>query len=149
MTTDVPGASWSAIRSDLHARGLRWTPQRHLIIDVLAATHGHATGSEIVERCRARDPETIPSTVYRTLEVLEELGYLYHSHGPDGRTEYHFLPESVHAHLRCGRCGRSWDIEPGEISELVTGLQRSRGFVVEVGHLTIVGRCAECMADPA
>ena len=141
-----PDARWAGIREELHARGLRWTPQRRLILDVLAATQGHVTGSDIVERCRARDPETTPSTVYRTLDVLEELGYLHHSHGADGREEYHVLPQSEHAHLQCEDCGRSWEIEPAEANELVAGLQRARGFRVHVGHLTIAGRCAECGA---
>ena len=125
-------------------RGLRWTPQRRLILDVLEATSGHVTGSEIVERCRERDPETTPSTVYRTLDVLEDLGYLHHSHGADGREEFHVLPQSEHAHLQCERCGRSWEMEPGEAADLVRGLVRSRGFRVDVGHLTIAGECAEC-----
>jgi Fur family ferric uptake transcriptional regulator len=144
-----PDARWTGIREELHARGLRWTPQRRLILDVLAATHGHVTGSEIVERCRARDPETTPSTVYRTLDVLEELGYLHHSHGADGREEYHVLPQSEHAHLHCEECGRSWEVEPAEAGELVAGLQRVRGFRVHVGHLTISGRCADCSASSA
>ena len=62
--------------------GLRWTPQRRLLLEVLARTDGHVTGSELVERCRAVDPATTPSTVYRTLDVLEELGIVRHTHGP-------------------------------------------------------------------
>jgi Fur family transcriptional regulator, ferric uptake regulator len=141
-----PPASWSDVRDELRSRGLRWTPQRRLILDVLAATHGHVTGSEIVERCRKRDPETTPSTVYRTLDVLEELGYLHHSHGADGREEFHVLPATEHAHLQCEECGRSWEIEPDEAGELTRALQRTRGFTAHVGHLTIAGRCAECAA---
>jgi Fur family ferric uptake transcriptional regulator len=141
-----PPASWSDVRDELRSRGLRWTPQRRLILDVLAATRGHVTGSEIVERCRERDPETTPSTVYRTLVVLEELGYLHHSHGADGREEFHVLPATEHAHLQCEECGRSWEIEPDEAGELIRALQRSRGFTVHVGHLTVAGLCAECAA---
>ena len=85
-------ALWSRIRDDLRSRGLRWTPQRRLILDVLEATNGHITGSELVERCRERDPDTTPSTVYRTLDVLEELGYIRHSHSAAGREEFHVLP---------------------------------------------------------
>jgi Fe2+/Zn2+ uptake regulation proteins len=144
-----PAGSWSEVRDELRSRGLRWTPQRRLILDVLAATHGHVTSSEIVERCRERDPETTPSTVYRTLDVLEELGYLNHSHGTDGREEFHVLPETEHAHLQCEQCGRSWEIEPKEAGELLRGLHQSRGFTVHVGHLTIAGRCAECATPSA
>jgi Fur family ferric uptake transcriptional regulator len=137
-------SAWSGVREQLRSRGLRWTPQRRSIIDVLSESHGHVTGGEVVERCRERDPETTPSTVYRTLDVLEELGYLQHSHGADGREEYHVLPDSQHAHLRCAQCGASWEIQPSEARGLVSGLESSRGFIVDVGHLTIAGHCAGC-----
>ena len=142
--TRQPIAAWSEVHDELRSRGLRGTPQRRLILDVLAATRGHVTGSEILERCRQRDPETTPSTVYRTLDVLEELGYLQHSHGADGREEYHVLPETEHAHLQCEQCGHSSEIQPEEVRELVQGIERSRGFTVHVGHLTIAGQCAAC-----
>ncbi len=137
---------WPQIRDELRVRGLRWTPQRRLILDALADSRGHVTASEIVERCRARDPETTPSTVYRTLDVLEELGYLHHSHGADGREEYHVLPGAEHAHLQCIHCGGSWEIPAAETMGLVRELARSRGFAVDVGHLTIAGTCATCAA---
>jgi Fur family ferric uptake transcriptional regulator len=136
--------SLADLRDAMRIRGLRWTPQRRLILDVLADTEGHIASSEIVERCRARDPETTPSTVYRTLDVLEDLGYVHHSHGADGREEFHVLPSSEHAHLQCEGCGRSWEVEPSETSAFVRRLERSRGFRVDVGHLTIAGRCEDC-----
>ena len=141
-----PPAPWSGVRDQLRSRGLRWTPQRRSIIEVLAASRGHVTGGEVVERCRERDPETTPSTVYRTLDVLEELGYLHHSHGADGRGEYHVLPDSEHAHLHCEECGRTWEVEPAEVRGLVEELEGSRGFTVDLGHLTIAGRCVDCAA---
>jgi Fur family transcriptional regulator, ferric uptake regulator len=135
---------WDAARDELHARGMRWTPQRRLLIDVLSRTTGHITGAELVDRCRELDPSTIPSTVYRTLDVLEELGLVRHAHGPDGREEYHVLPRTEHGHLHCSRCGRSWDIEADEASELVAALRRDRGFEMDLSHLTISGRCRDC-----
>jgi Fur family ferric uptake transcriptional regulator len=137
------------LRAQLRDRGMRWTPQRRLILDVLSATTGHVTGSEIVERCRARDPEATPSTVYRTLDVLEELGYLHHSHGPDGREEFHVLPDAEHGHLQCQSCGGSWEIGAAEAADLVATLQRSRDFAVDVGHLTIAGLCSACAQKAA
>ncbi len=144
MTGTTPARSWADARDALRARGLRWTPQRRLILEVLAGTTGHITGSELVDRCRARDAETIPSTVYRTLDVLEELGYVRHSHGADGREEYHVLPGGEHAHLRCLACGGSWEVEPEEAQELVARLGASRGFEVTLSHVTIGGRCRGC-----
>jgi Fur family transcriptional regulator, ferric uptake regulator len=144
MSHPATAISWSEIRDELRSRGLRWTPQRRLILDVLAATEGHVTGSEIVDRCRERDPETTPSTVYRTLDVLEELGYLSHSHGTDGREEFHVLPQSEHAHLQCESCGGSWEIDPAEADALVRALEEARDFHIHIGHLTIAGRCGDC-----
>lgn len=139
-----PDGRWSAAREELHARGMRWTPQRRLLIEVLSGTTGHVTGAELVERCRALDPSTIPSTVYRTLDVLEELGLVRHAHGLDGREEYHVLPRTEHGHLHCSSCGQSWDIEADEAAHLVAALRRDRVFEMDLSHLTISGTCADC-----
>ena len=89
----VPLPGWGGVPDRLRARGLRWTPQRRILVEVLSKTDGHVTGAELVERCRAIDLGTIPSTVYRTLDVLEELGIIRHSHGADGREEFHVQPD--------------------------------------------------------
>jgi Fur family transcriptional regulator, ferric uptake regulator len=131
-------------RAELHAHGMRWTPQRRLLVEILLATRGHVTGTELVERCRRLDPETTPSTVYRTLDALEEIGLVRHSHGSDGREEYHVLPTAEHGHLRCEDCGATWEIDAEEASQLMRTLAESRGFALNLSHLTIVGRCAGC-----
>ena len=139
-----PSVAWADVRDRLHARGLRWTPQRRILIDVLARTDGHVTGAELVERCREVDPGTIPSTVYRTLDVLEELGLLSHSHAADGREEFHVLPTAAHGHLHCIGCGTTWEIGADEADALVETLARRRAFAVDLSHLSIAGRCADC-----
>src|ERR671925_2369956 len=105
---------WSGVRDRFRRRGLRWTPQRRTVVEVLAATDGHVTGAELIERCRDRDPQTIPSTVYRTLDVLEELGLVRHGHGADGREEFHVQPGPVHGHRYCAACGSHWEIGDAE-----------------------------------
>ena len=139
-----PDPAWARVRDRLRARGLRWTPQRRTLIEVLSRTNGHVTGAELVERCRELDPSTIPSTVYRTLDVLEELGVLSHSHGADGREEFHVLPDALHGHLHCIDCGTTWEIPAEEAAVLVATLEVQRGFSVDVTHLSIAGRCAGC-----
>jgi len=137
-------ARWADVPRQLRARGLRWTPQRRVLLDVLAGMDGHVTGADIVDGCRAIDPATTPSTVYRTLDVLEELGVVSHSHGREGRQEFHVNPSTDHAHLVCSSCGRSWELEPTEVRPFADGLEHRRGFAVDVDHLTIEGRCAAC-----
>lgn len=132
------------IRDQLRERGMRWTPQRRSILAVLGESEGHVTASELLERCRLRDPDVTPSTVYRTLDTLEELGLVIHSHGPDGREEYHVGPDNEHAHLHCETCGSVWELSTLELAPLQEQLRRERDFAMAVPHLTIAGRCIAC-----
>lgn len=138
----------SAVRERLRRAGMRWTPQRRLILDVIEATDGHVTGSDLVERCRSLDPETTPSTVYRTLRVLEEIGVVQHAHGRDGREEFHIRPAQSHGHLHCSECGQSWEISPVEAAATVREFRERLGFEIDLSHLSVGGRCAACAATP-
>ncbi len=135
---------WADVRSRLRARGLRWTPQRRVLLEVLSGIDGHVTGAELVERSRAADPTTTPSTVYRTLDVLEDLGLVRHSHGLAGRQEFHVNPRADHSHLVCSNCGSTTELGADDVQALVADLRTNRGFDVAVDHLTIEGRCAPC-----
>jgi Fur family ferric uptake transcriptional regulator len=138
---------WSQTRECLRERGMRWTPQRRLLIGVLADRAGaHVTATELLDQCRAADPQTTPSTVYRTLDVLEELGLIQHAHGADGREEFHVLPAAEHGHMTCSSCKRTWEIDASASAELTGSLARSTGFEIDLSHLTIVGVCETCRA---
>jgi Fur family ferric uptake transcriptional regulator len=148
MTTRKSHAGWQDVRERLHARGLRWTPQRRTLVEVLSRTEGHVTGADLVERCRVQDPTTTPSTVYRTLDVLEDLGYLSHHHGMDGREEFHVLPAEEHGHLHCQACGASWEIPSDDAEAIATIVEARRGFVLDRSHITISGHCSGCAGAP-
>lgn len=139
-------AAWSGIPDRLRARGLRWTGQREVLVAVLSRTDGHVTGAELVDRCREVDPTTTPSTVYRTLDVLEDIGVIRHSHGVDGREEFHVLPEIEHGHLYCHRCEGTWELAADDpaVETTIRAFAEVRGFELDVSHLTLVGRCPAC-----
>lgn len=137
---------WDRIPDRLRARGLRWTPQRATLLSILARVDGHVTGSQLVERCRELDPATTPSTVYRTLDVLEELRIISHGHGIDGREEFHVLPALDHGHLICSACGADEELPAADAAPFLDALRRERGFEAEIGHLTVTGRCRNCAA---
>lgn len=145
-TTSNSARPWSRVRDQLRSRGLRWTPQRRRILEVLEETDGHITGSELVDRCRALDPMTTPSTVYRTLRVLEDLGVVQHGHGADGGEDYHVRPAETHGHLHCNSCGSSWEIDAADAAATARSFRRRHDFVIDLSHLTIVGTCAACRA---
>jgi Fur family ferric uptake transcriptional regulator len=145
----VTDARWSDVRTRLRARGQRWTPQRRIVLEVLAGLDGHVTGAELVEGCRAIDPTTTPSTVYRTLDVLEALGLVRHSHGREGRQEFHVGPTSDHAHLVCSSCGARRELGRQEVQPIADELLLRHGFDADLEHLTIEGHCADCRAASA
>ena len=140
------GTPWADVRDRLRARGLRWTPQRRALVQVLARVDGHITGAELVDRCRAIDPATTPSTVYRTLDVLEDLGLVRHAHAADGREEFHVLPDMEHGHLHCLGCHATWEIDEAEAAALTGALRAHRGFRVDLSHLSVSGLCSDCEA---
>jgi len=139
--------AWDRIPGRVRARGLRWTPQRATLVSVLAEAEGHVTVSQLIERCREIEPGTTPSTVYRTLDVLETLGVISHSHGLDGRAMFHVRPTTAHGHLICSSCGSEEDLPAGEASMFLEALQRDRDFVASIDHLSVTGRCRACRSS--
>ncbi len=135
---------WDGVAERLRSSGLRWTPQRRTLIEVLREHQGHVTATEIIGRCRELDPTTTPSTVYRTLDMLEDLGLVRHGHGPGGREEYHILPDQVHGHMYCIGCGATWEIDAGTATAIVDALEGQLGFAVDLSHVTISGHCKGC-----
>ena len=135
---------WDRIPDLLRARGLRWTNQRATLLAALAGERGHVTGSRLVKRCREIDPATTPSTVYRTLDVLEALGVISHSHGIDGHEEYSVRPDLDHGHLICSACGTEDELSAADAAPFLEALEARHGFRARVGHLTVVGVCRGC-----
>ena len=72
----------------LRQRGHRMTAQRRAIVLEIMSTHGHIVPADIAGRVQEREPGVNASTVYRTVELLEEVGVLTHAHVKRG-PEYH------------------------------------------------------------
>jgi Fur family transcriptional regulator, ferric uptake regulator len=133
-------ADW---RERLRGSGYRLTPQRELILAAVEAL-GHATPDEVLAEVRRHSEAVNASTVYRTLEVLEELGLIRHAHLSDRAPTYHSVTDHEHFHLVCRNCRRVVSVDPGVLKSLQQTLVADHGFTVDVGHLTVFGRCAEC-----
>jgi Fur family ferric uptake transcriptional regulator len=87
------------------------------------------------------------STVYRTLELLEELGMVRHTHITDRAPTYHSKSAPEHVHLVCRECGKVREAPPSAFDGLIGDLRRDHGFETDLGHLTVFGRCQECHDD--
>ncbi len=147
-TTDSGAGSW---RERLRASGHRLTPQRELVLGAVDRL-GHATPDEVYAEVRTRSDSINLSTVYRTLELLDELGLIRHAHLTDRAPTYHSAQGHEHAHLVCRTCRTVTSIDRAEMERALGGLAGSHGFVPDWGHLTIFGTCADCAKagpDPA
>ncbi len=142
MGRSVPavGHDWQA---DLRARGYRLTPQRQLVLEAVGSL-GHATPEEIVTAVRETASGVNISTVYRTLELLEELGLVTHTHLGHGAPTYSVATDDDHVHLVCRDCGDVAEAPPDVVTPVVEQLATSHGFSVDVGHFAVFGRCAAC-----
>lgn len=129
----------------MRARGYRMTPQRELILQAVQ-TLGHATPDEVHAEVRAHSSAVNVSTVYRTLEVLEELDLVRHTHLSDRAPTYHAVDGPVHFHLVCRGCGRVSGVVAEVAEPLVRTLREAYGFEADVGHMSVFGRCTECDA---
>ena len=133
-------ADWQA---ELRARGYRLTPQRQLVLQAVGEL-GHATPDEIVTAVRRTAAGVNISTVYRTLELLEELGLVTHTHLGHGAPTYSVATGDDHVHLVCRDCGEVAEAPPDVVAPVVEQLAATHGFSVDVGHFAVFGRCAAC-----
>jgi Fur family ferric uptake transcriptional regulator len=123
----------------LRARGLRITTSRRAVIELLITTKEHLTVEEIAARVQRAHPEIHLSTVYRTLEVLEEWGVVEHVHRGHGAPIHHLA--HTHPHLVCETCGRVYDIPPAELDALGARLMERYAFELHPTHFALMGRC--------
>lgn len=130
----------------MRARGYRLTPQRQLVLEAVSEL-GHATPDEIVTAVRRTASGVNISTVYRTLELLEELGLVTHTHLGHGAPTYHAASGGDHVHLVCRSCDGVTEVEPDMVANLVNRLAAERGFRADVGHFAIFGVCATCLDE--
>jgi Fur family ferric uptake transcriptional regulator len=139
--------SGGTLASDWHeklrARGYRLTPQRQLVLEAVGEL-GHATPDEIASAVRRTATGVNISTVYRTLELLEELGLVQHTHLGHGAPTYSVASDHDHVHLVCRDCGAVEEAPPEVVAPVVEELAATRGFQVDVGHFAVFGRCANC-----
>ncbi len=128
---------------ELRARGYRVTPQRQLVLEAVTEL-GHATPEDIVAKVRQVASGINISTVYRTLELLEELGLVNHAHLRHGAPTYHAASEGAHVHLVCSRCDRVEEVTADVLSGVAQQLHAERGFQVDLCHVALSGTCRSC-----
>ncbi len=139
----VAGRAEGEWQAELRARGYRLTPQRQLVLQAVVELE-HATPEEIVTEVRRTASAVNISTVYRSLELLEQLGLVRHTHLGHGAPTYHAAGSVQHVHLVCSSCEGVDEVPASVLDDVVARLAAERDFGVDVGHVTLTGRCASC-----
>jgi Fur family transcriptional regulator, ferric uptake regulator len=125
----------------LRAGNHRMGRARRLVVEAL----GHASGPVTAEHLIAALPDVHPSSVYRALVVLEELGLVRHVHLAHGAALYE-LSERISSvrHLVCEVCGRTVQV-PADLFEAVARVMaEDHGFILDSDHFAVPGRCTTC-----
>jgi Fur family ferric uptake transcriptional regulator len=132
----------------LRQTGLRLTPQRTVIFEILGKVkgHGHLTAQQVFDVARDRLPGLNVATVYRSLEALHEAGLVDRMLAQPGDEVRYAVrdPQHRHCHLVCSRCGREHELELDVVLRLARAVEKETGFRVDVDHLTLGGRCQTC-----
>lgn len=130
----------------LRSRGYRLTNQRRCIVRELEGGR-HVSAEELYERVKVRHPEVGLSTVYRTLDLLTELGIVRKEDFGEGYSRYELATEQVHHHARCRECGTVIEFNEELMEYLALQVERETGFVTEWHEITLHGRCAGCAGE--
>lgn len=128
----------------LRLHGYRITPQRQLVLDAINSL-GHATPEELCSEVQKTAPAVNLSTIYRTLEVLEQVGLVTHAHIGHGAPTYHSVDDEAHIHLVCDICGTVQSVDADVAQGFVQILREQAGFETDVAHVSVHGQCAKCL----
>ena len=132
----------------LHARGQRVTLPRLLVHRHLRRAASHVTPEQRHAELAPQLPSLPPATIYGTLDLLDDLGFVRRVSTPRGGTVYDSRVDDHH-HIICRSCGRIEDVDAAIDTVAVERAARRAGFRVDHGQLAISGLCADCAARRA
>jgi Fur family transcriptional regulator, ferric uptake regulator len=134
------------VMTALDRAGYRLTAPRRSLAALISEQDGHFTAAELVAEARSRRLGVGRATVFRTLDVLEELGAVERLDLPSGEHAYVGCEPAHHHHVVCSRCGRTLEIEDAGLRALVRDVGRRTGFRIDDHRLELFGVCPACLA---
>lgn len=130
---------------ELRARGMRLTRGRERVLEAVRAV-GHATAERVAEVVAADGgPPLSLSTVYRSLDALQELGLVGHTHVDHRAPDYHVAAHPTHIHLSCRGCGRLEEVPATVGADFVAAVEARAGFRADLTHAAVHGHCQSCL----
>ena len=132
------------IIATLRQRGYRITPQREMVIEIIAHANRHLSAEEIYAEVKKHTRATNIATVYRTLDLLVEHGMVSRIDLGEGQIVYAASQHGPHIHLVCRQCGQVTDAAPDMLQDLGAQLAEHYHFAPDLKHISIFGLCVNC-----
>lgn len=120
------------------------TSPRKAVIDLLKSEPRYLTAAAIYRLLREDNPRLALSTVYRTLELLAQLGTVSSRTEVNGETAYVFCTDEHHHHAICNVCGHVDEVDCAAIDQFKAALKSQQSFELDDHSIEFYGRCANC-----
>ena len=133
-----------ALNSQLSRQGYKLTRQRKAVVEVITHTSTHMSAAEILDKAQRVCPDLRLTTVYRTLEILEQMGAIRRVHLDDGCEGFAPAAAAHGHHLICGACQATIEFENCNLNSLLKRVSDQTGFTIEQHWLELVGLCPQC-----
>lgn len=137
-----------SLKAYLKEKGYKLTPQRRSILDEIIKNEGsHLTAEELYDLVKVNCPEIGLATVYRTVQLLEEVGVVCKLDLDDGCSRYELCDEDEthqHHHLICKNCGAVIEVEGDLLEELEQEIEIKYNFKIKNHSLKFYGVCDNC-----
>lgn len=129
----------------LDKEGLRMSPGRRKVFDMVMKLHGHFSSEELAAECQRGEEKVSRATVYRTVKELLEAGVIRETAFGDKHQNYeHLYDEKPHHHARCTRCGCFIELPDLNEDKLYEPILEEKGFQMLGHEMHFYGICKEC-----
>lgn len=133
----------------LQDAGVRVTRPRAALVDLISERDEHFTIGEIEEAAQALRPTVGRATVFRTVELLRELGLLERLDLPTGEHAYVACRAKHHHHVVCSKCGQSAAVGEQGLKNVMRAIGRRTGYRIDSHRLEVYGLCPGCRGKRA
>jgi Fur family transcriptional regulator, ferric uptake regulator len=136
----------TAIVGALEDAGYRLTAPRRAVAELIGSRRGHFTADELLSESRRRRLGVTRATVFRSLDVLADLGLIERLDLPSGEHAFVACETAHHHHLVCSACGRSTEVGDNGLEAVAAAIARESGYRVDTHRLELFGLCPACRA---
>jgi Fur family ferric uptake transcriptional regulator len=134
----------TTLQEGLRENHRRLTKARRAVLEIIAHSDRHMTPADVYGKAKAKYPHIGLTTVYRTLDLLVELGYIQRIHLSAGCHSYASAAQTHGHHLVCSSCGRAEEFADCDLDPLMHTLQAKTGYAIDVHMLELMGLCPDC-----